>query len=290
MPEKKPGSTPDQPSTPSWTEPPKVWETGETPDQSRVPGTRRLWAAGVLAVAVLIGSVTAISLQERRTEDSARERESTGRTKVADESLVPTVAPAAPDGKSGLSSPQPSASKSSKSSESQQGGAKDETESDPKPSKSSESSKKPSSPSKPSTASWKSIESVNYPGRYWHVSSGLVKLDAPRGSESREDSTFNQVKGLSNSSCYSFKTSDGTYLRHRNFVLRAERNDGSDLFSKDATFCPGWSGHPGAVLLTSVNYPNYALRHRNFELRLDPYGYNTTNRQDFYFRLVEGLD
>jgi len=42
-------------------------------------------------------------------------------------------------------------------------------------------------------------------------------------------------------------------------------------------------------MLTSVNYPNYALRHKNFQLRLDPYGYNTTNRKDFLFRLVAPL-
>ncbi|WP_327314249.1 AbfB domain-containing protein [Streptomyces sp. NBC_01235] len=133
------------------------------------------------------------------------------------------------------------------------------------------------------------MQAVNYPDRYWHVSDGLVKLDAPRGSESREDSTFTVVKGLSNSSCYTFMTHDGTYLRHRDFVLRAERNDGSTLFKQDATFCPGYSGYSGAVMLQSVNYPNYALRHKNFQLRLDPYGYNTTNRADFSFRLVDPL-
>ncbi|MPY57909.1 AbfB domain-containing protein [Streptomyces spongiae] len=294
MPEENPGSDPDLLPV-LWSSPPKVWETGESPDQTRVPGTRRLWAAGALAVVVLIGSVTAIALQEPRTrndtENAARER--TGRTTTADDPIVPTVAPAAPDGKSGLSSPQPTASKSSTSSDSQQGGSKDEPEPEPSKSKSKSESgtsgEKPPSSSKPSTSSWKSVRAVNYPDRYWHVSDGMVKLDEPRGSESRDDSTFNVVKGLANSSCYSFRTADGKYLRHRNFVLRADRNDGSGLFSKDATFCPGYSPSEGAVMLRSVNYPNYALRHRNFALRLDPYGYNTGSRQDFSFRLVEGL-
>ncbi len=97
------------------------------------------------------------------------------------------------------------------------------------------------------------------------------------------------VKGLSDSSCYSFKTHDGKYLRHREFILRAERNDGSSLFRQDATFCGGYSGYTGAAILTSVNYPNYALRHKDSLLRLDPYGYNTTNRQDFSFRVVAPL-
>ena len=84
-------------------------------------------------------------------------------------------------------------------------------------------------------------------------------------------------RGLSDSSCYSFATHDGRYLRHRDFVLRADCNDGSSLFQQDATFCPRVLGvSPARSLLQSVNYPNYALRHRNFQLRLDPYGYNTS--------------
>ncbi|MER6416475.1 AbfB domain-containing protein [Streptomyces humidus] len=121
------------------------------------------------------------------------------------------------------------------------------------------------------------------------MSDGQVKLDAPRGAESRSDSTFAVVKGLSNGSCYSFRTAGGDYLRHRNFVLRAERNDGSTLFSQDATFCVARSSYSDAVMFQSVNYPDRMLRHQNFGLRLDPYGYNTTNRQDFMFRLVGGL-
>jgi hypothetical protein len=296
MPEQKPGPAPDE-STPSWSTPPKVWETGVTPDESRVPGTRRLWLAGGLAVGVLIASVSAIALQDRDAENEATDR--TGRTSSADEPLVPgvSVPPAAPSAKTGLSSPQADSSKDGSSSEKQQGGAKDEPESDSSKSSSGKDDKggdgdsgdkdEPESPSKPSDR--KSVKAVNYPDRYWHVSDGLVRLDPLRGSESREDSTFTVVKGLSKSSCYSFKTADGTYLRHRNFVLRSERNDGSSLFSQDATFCPVYSGHPGAVMLQSVNYPNHVLRHRNFQLRLDPYGYNTTNREDFSFRLVDGV-
>ncbi len=42
-------------------------------------------------------------------------------------------------------------------------------------------------------------------------------------------------------------------------------------------------------MIQSVNYPDRALRHQNFQLRLDPYGYNTANRQDFSFRVVAPL-
>lgn len=292
MPDEKPGSTPDNLPVP-WSSPPKVWETGESPDQTRVPGTRRLWAAGALAVAVLMGSVTAIALQEPRTEDLARER--TARTTVADEPIVPTVAPAAPDGKSGLSSPQPSASQSETSSGSQQGGAKAEPEPEPPPSTSAAAAapgQKPPSSSKPSASSGKSVRAVNYPDRYWHLRSGLIQLDqvsSRSGSETREDSTFQVVSGLTDSSCYSFRMEDGRYVRHQNFVLRVDRNDGSRPFKQDATFCPRRSFYSDAVMLESVNYPGRYLRHKNFVLRLEPVENSRLYWSDTAFRLVKGL-
>ncbi|MET7475824.1 AbfB domain-containing protein [Streptomyces sp. NPDC005648] len=191
-------------------------------------------------------------------------------------------ATAPPDGRSGMSSTRPSSSP-----QVQENGSPSAATGS-KPAKSP--THKASSPAKPNpSATYRSVQSVNYPDRYWHVSGDFVDLDPPRGSESRQDSTFQLVKGLANSSCYSFLTHDGKYLRHRDFVLRDERNDGSNLFKQDATFCPQYSGYPGAVLLQSVNYPNYALRHKDFQLHLDPYGYNTTNRQDFFFRLTDPL-
>ena len=137
---------------------------------------------------------------------------------------------------------------------------------------------------------WTSLRSVNYPDRYWHLSNGYVRLDPiGSGSEQREDATFKRVKGLADSSCYSFKTSDGRYLRHRNFLLHKDRDDGSALFRQDATFCPRPSSYSGAVMLESVNYPGRFLRHQNFQLRLDPYQYSGLYQADSAFRLVGGL-
>ncbi|WP_105975099.1 AbfB domain-containing protein [Streptomyces geranii] len=293
MTEEKPRLIPTQP-----------WENGWAPDTSRVPGTRRLWMAGTLALSVVAACVTAIIVTDRQAVEpdpvAKAPVPSPGSTYPG---LLTFASPSAsgdtpPGGKSGLSSSQPTATPTTGT-----GGADADpvpapdvkgsasapvSEAPGKPAASPSPSKSSAAPAKPSST-LRSVESVNYPGRYWHVSSGLVKLDQVRGSESREDSTFDVVKGLSNSSCYSFKTNDGKYLRHRDFVLRAERNDGSSLFKQDATFCGGQSGYSGEALLTSVNYPNYALRHKNFQLRLDPYGYNTTNRQDFFFRLVAPL-
>lgn len=289
MTEEKPRLIPTQP-----------WENGWAPDTSRVPGTRRLWMAGTLALSVVAACVTAIIVTERQSVEPTPVAKapvpSPGSTYpglLTYASPSPTGA-APPSGKSGLSSEQPPAPAATAPAaavpapDAKGSASAAVSEAPGKPAASPSASKSSAAPTKPASTS-RSVESVNYPGRYWHVSNGLVKLDQVRGSESREDSTFDVVKGLSNSSCYSFRTNDGKYLRHREFILRAERNDGSSLFKQDATFCGGYSGYTGEAMLTSVNYPNYALRHKNFQLRLDPYGYNTTNRKDFLFRLVAPL-
>ncbi|NEC88135.1 AbfB domain-containing protein [Streptomyces sp. SID12501] len=289
MTEEKPRLIPNQP-----------WENGWAPDTSRVPGTRRLWMAGTLALSVVAACVTAIIVTDRQTADPVPVAKvpvpSPGSTYPG---LLTFASPSAsgatpPDGKSGLSSAQPATSASAATTPTtapdDKGSASAPAKETPgKPAASPSPSKSSAAPTTPDRSNLRSIEAVNYPGRYWHVSGGLVKLDPVAGSESREDSTFTLVPGLSNGSCYSFKTHDGKYLRHRNFVLRADRNDGSSLFKQDATFCAGYSGGSGAALLQSVNYPNYALRQKDFQMRLDPYGYNTTNRQDFSFRVVAPL-
>ncbi len=60
-------------------------------------------------------------------------------------------------------------------------------------------------------------------------------------------------------------------LRHKNFRVYLERNDGSELFKKDATFevTQGNAAQEGAISFRSVNFPNHFLRHKNFELWID---------------------
>ncbi|MEU2332129.1 AbfB domain-containing protein [Streptomyces sp. NPDC013172] len=298
-----PATTPQPPPHPQW-------EDGWGPDTSRAPGTRRLWLAGTLAIATVVACVTAIAVSHHTT-DQASTPPVTGAALDNGPGLLSFASPTTsggatqPKGTSGMSSASAAGSPSPEATGGKHGtGGAKASPSAAKPSESSaaggssggaggsggSSGSGGSGGSSTSTGSGgTSVRSVNYPDRYWHVSGSYVKLDQPRGSESRQDSTFSLVKGLANSSCYSFATHDGLYLRHQNFVLRAERNDGSGLFQQDATFCPQRTGFSNDVLFQSVNYPNYALRHKNFQLYLDPYGYNTANRQDFYFDLVDGL-
>ncbi|QFR02459.1 alpha-L-arabinofuranosidase [Streptomyces phaeolivaceus] len=290
----------------------KVWETGVAPDDTRIPGTRRLWLAGALALAVVSSCVTAITLQGSGPDDSS---DRNGTTTAADDRVLPSLslppnsppATSAPDGKSGLSEPQGAeggskgdggksedkgkdksedsdGSKDSDSSDDkQQGGSKPTAE----PSKTTSPTRKP-----PSTSTTrKSVRSVNYPDRYWHLRNGVIQLDqvsSRSGSETKEGSSFKVVSGLANSSCYSFRMTDGRYVRHQNFVLRVSGNDGSRLFKQDATFCPR-SGYSGSVMLESVNYPGHYVRHRNFQLRLERAEHSGSFYSDATFNLVKGF-
>jgi hypothetical protein len=272
------------------------WENGWAPDTSRAPGTRRLWLAGAMAVATIAACATAIVVTDRAADERSRPAAAENSTGPGLISFATPSQTTPPQGKSGQSTGKKATKKEAKDKK-----AKDKTTTAPRgqhaatPTPAAEPPSNPqaphttSPPSKPSVT-WRSVRSVNYPDRYWHVSGGYVKLDPVGGSEeSREGSTFKLVKGLSDASCYSFATADGSYLRHRNFVLRSELHDGSTVFKQDATFCPRASTYSGAVMLESVNYPGRFLRHQNFQLRLDPFQNSSLYLADSAFRLVGGL-
>ncbi|MGK3942956.1 AbfB domain-containing protein [Streptomyces caeruleatus] len=261
----------------------RPWENGWTLDTTRTPGTRRLYLAGALAVATVVACVAAISATDNEVDQPAKTARDEGAGLISFSSQPATTV--APQGDSGLSSVSPTPR-----SPRQQGidptVAVTET---PKPPKSTASKGSSPKPKPKPTVVYRSFRSVNFPDRYWHVDDGYVGLDPAGGSEFREDATFKQVKGLADSSCYSFTTHDGRYLRHRSFVLRADRNDGSSLFKQDATFCPRDAAYSGATMLESVNYPGYFLRHKNFVIRLERFEYSSQYLSDSSFQLVGGL-
>ncbi|GIH17830.1 arabinofuranosidase catalytic domain-containing protein [Rugosimonospora africana] len=78
----------------------------------------------------------------------------------------------------------------------------------------------------------------------------------------KQDATWVEAAGLANPSCVSFESINrpGSYLRHQNFQFHLQPNDGSSLFSQDATFCqaPGNSGQ--GVSFQSVNFPTRYVR------------------------------
>ncbi|WP_345496148.1 AbfB domain-containing protein, partial [Streptomyces flavovirens] len=84
----------------------------------------------------------------------------------------------------------------------------------------------------------------------------------------KSDATWKVVTGLANGSCYSFESRNypGEYLRHKDFRVRRDANDGSALFKADATWCA--VAGSGGVRLTSANLPGSYLRHIGSEVWL----------------------
>ncbi|WP_328870524.1 AbfB domain-containing protein [Streptomyces sp. NBC_00287] len=244
----------------------RPWESGWAPDTSRTPGTRRLWLAGALALATIAACVTAIAVTRRPADDLSHS--ATPSNSASPPGLISFASPSASTAHSTSPAAEPTPRTSTPRST--------RTPTRAEPSATAEPST--ASPAPKPTTTWRSVRSVNYPDRHWQMSGDRVVLGS-------NPSAFKLLKGLAKPSCYSFATADGTYLRHRDFALRAERNDGSHLFAQDATFCPRTASHPGGIMLESVNYPGRYLRHKNFQLRLDPYQSSGLYLADSAFRL-----
>lgn len=69
--------------------------------------------------------------------------------------------------------------------------------------------------------------------------------------------------GLGNSACFSFESKDtaGSYIRHYNFALVLNANDGTKQFREDATFCPQTSLNGQGSSIRSWGYPTRYFRH-----------------------------
>ncbi|MFF0312545.1 alpha-L-arabinofuranosidase B [Streptosporangium sp. NPDC004379] len=79
----------------------------------------------------------------------------------------------------------------------------------------------------------------------------------------KNDATWIVRAGLAGGSCVSFESRNypGSFLRHYNYRLYRQANDGSSLFAADATFCPQSGKNGQGVSLASYNYPDRFVRH-----------------------------
>ncbi|MBB3725473.1 AbfB domain-containing protein [Nonomuraea dietziae] len=96
---------------------------------------------------------------------------------------------------------------------------------------------------------------------------------------------FTIVPGLAGEG-YSFVAPDGRYLRHRNYRIRFDAPNGTDLFERDATFLARAGSTSGSVTLESVNYPDRVVRHRHRQLWLDQRQDTPAFRADSSFTAV----
>src|SRR5580692_2742870 len=91
---------------------------------------------------------------------------------------------------------------------------------------------------------------------------GITSVTASSSSALKADATWVVEPGLANSSCISFKSANGSgdYIRHFDFELYLEPNDGTAQFALDATFCPR-AGNSGS---------DYSFMYRSVECHVNP--------------------
>jgi hypothetical protein len=101
-------------------------------------------------------------------------------------------------------------------------------------------------------------------------SGGYLTIDGDFAALSPDQRTiFTVVKGLADTSCFSFRAPSGKYLRHFDYRLRFDKPDSADLYRKDATFCPLDSAPAGIVRLRSANYPDHVIHSRGDDFYID---------------------
>ncbi len=135
----------------------------------------------------------------------------------------------------------------------------------------------------------RSLESVNFPGRFVRHLDHLGRLDpvaSGSSAQTRQDATFTVTSGLASPSCYSFQAANGMFLRHADWRVRLEANTGTAQFRADATFCAVTGSVAGSISLASYNFPERRLRHRDYGLWVDAYQDTARFRADSSFRLT----
>ncbi|ROW06773.1 hypothetical protein VMCG_04140 [Cytospora schulzeri] len=79
----------------------------------------------------------------------------------------------------------------------------------------------------------------------------------------KQAASWTVVTGLANSACFSFESVDtpGSYIRHYDYELYLNADDGTKGFSEDATFCPQSGLEGDGTSIRSWSYPTRYFRH-----------------------------
>jgi hypothetical protein len=95
---------------------------------------------------------------------------------------------------------------------------------------------------------------------------GIAAVTSSSSSTLKADATWIVEPGLANSNCISFKSDNGSgdFIRHFNFQLFLEPNDGTGQFALDATFCPRAGNSGSNYSFMSYNFSYKYIRHFNF--------------------------
>ncbi|MGP3959716.1 AbfB domain-containing protein [Nonomuraea sp. 3N208] len=120
------------------------------------------------------------------------------------------------------------------------------------------------------------LQSINLPKEGIAASGALGVLG--------EAAPLRIVPGLADAKGYSFMDEDGRYLRHKDYRLRFDADNGTELFERDATFLARPGSAAGRVRVESLNYPGRFVRHRHHQLWLDKDQDTSAFRADSTFR------
>lgn len=95
------------------------------------------------------------------------------------------------------------------------------------------------------------------------VNTQVVSTSSPLALQ--QQASWTVVTGLGNSGCFSFESvaTPGSFIRHFNFELMLNANDGTKQFAEDATFCPQAGINGEGSSLRAWGYPTHFFRHFN---------------------------
>lgn len=114
------------------------------------------------------------------------------------------------------------------------------------------------------------VTTPGYDTRYIAHTGDRVNTQEVSSSSSdalKQAASWTVRRGLGNRECYSFESKDqpGAFIRHSNYELHLNLNDGTKLFGEDATFCglAGLNGQGNSI--RSWSYPTRYWRHYGAE-------------------------
>ncbi|HEU5428655.1 MAG TPA: alpha-L-arabinofuranosidase B [Actinocrinis sp.] len=104
--------------------------------------------------------------------------------------------------------------------------------------------------------------------RHFNNAAQISSITSSSSALDKADATWIVRRGLANNSCVSFESSNypGDYLRHFNFVLYRQPDDGSTQFAQDATFCAVAGKNGQGNSFQSVNYTSKYIRHYDYNV------------------------